>query len=60
MARKGPRRGLRGTARVKKGGGADRRRDGVLERRGTRFATPGIVIVLLAGLTRCARAPPRE
>lgn len=34
MARKGPGHGLRGTARTKKGGGVDRRRDGDARKEG--------------------------
>jgi len=52
MARKGPGHELRGTARKKKGGGVDRRRDGDARKEGNALrAILGIVIVLLEGLT---------
>lgn len=58
--------GLRRTAaRTKKGGGVDRRRNGGMlgGREGGKrasLAIPGIVIVLLEGLTRGVRERPRE
>jgi len=60
MARKGPGHELRGTARKKKGGGVDRRRDGDARKEGNALrAILGIVIVLLEGLTWCESAPAR-